>query len=99
MVKILVPPLRERKEDIPILCQHFFKKFRAQYDSDMEKIPETILEAFMSYSWPGNIRELENMMRRLVVLRDEKYVLKEMVLPAEAQPEPEKASPPSNRSL
>lgn len=93
VVKILVPPLRERKEDIPILCQHFFKKFRAQYDSDMEKIPETILEAFMSYSWPGNIRELENMMRRLVVLRDEKYVLKEMVLPAEARPEPEKASP------
>lgn len=93
VVKILVPPLRERKEDIPILCQHFFKKFRAQYDSDMEKVPEAVLDAFMNYSWPGNIRELENMMRRLVVLRDEKYVLKEMVLPTEAKLEPEKSAP------
>lgn len=92
VVKILVPPLRERKEDIPLLCQHFFKKFRAQYDSDMEKIPETIIEAFMSYAWPGNIRELENMMRRLVVLKDEKYVLKEMTLPSELKPEPEKTA-------
>ncbi|TAK09100.1 MAG: sigma-54-dependent Fis family transcriptional regulator [Candidatus Manganitrophaceae bacterium] len=92
VVKIVVPPLRERKEDIPLLCQHFFKKFRAQYDSDMEKIPETIIEAFMSYAWPGNIRELENMMRRLVVLKDEKYVLKEMTLPSELKPEPEKTA-------
>lgn len=92
VVKIVVPPLRERKEEIPILCQHFFKKFRAQYDSDMEKIPETIVEAFMNYSWPGNVREMENMMRRLVVLRDEKYVLKEMALPAETKPEPEKSA-------
>jgi len=93
VVKIQVPPLRERREDIPLLCQHFFKKFRAQYDSDMEKIPETIIDTFMNYAWPGNIRELENMMRRLVVLKDEKYVLKEMAIPTEAKPEVEKTTP------
>lgn len=93
VVKIQVPPLRERKEDIPLLCQHFFKKFRAQYDSDMDKIPESIVEAFMSYAWPGNIRELENMMRRLVVLKDEKYVLKELALPSDTKAEPEKSVP------
>ncbi|MBI3802498.1 MAG: sigma-54-dependent Fis family transcriptional regulator [Nitrospirae bacterium] len=91
VVKIQVPPLRERKEDIPLLCQHFFKKFRVQYDSDMDKIPESILEAFMRYGWPGNIRELENMMRRLVVLKDEKYVLKELAIPSEVKAEPEKS--------
>src|SRR5581483_3828637 len=47
------------------------------------------LESFMRYSWPGNIRELENMVRRLVVLKDEKYVLKDLSLPAESQPQPE----------
>src|SRR5581483_7611771 len=84
VVKIQVPPLRERKEDVPLLCQHFFKKFKAQYNSEMEKVPESLLEAFIKYSWPGNIRELENMVRRLVVLKDEKYVLKDLSLPAEA---------------
>ena len=89
VVKIQVPPLRERKEDVPLLCQHFFKKFKAQYNSEMEKVPESLLESFMRYSWPGNIRELENMVRRLVVLKDEKYVLKDLSLPAESQPQPE----------
>lgn len=92
VVKIQVPPLRERKEDVPLLCEHFFKKFKAQYNSEMEKVPEPLLEAFMKYSWPGNIRELENMVRRLVVLKDEKYVLKDLSLPVEAQPsQPEAA--------
>lgn len=85
VVKINVPPLRERKEDIPILCQHFFKKFKQQYESDVNMFSDSLQEAFMKYSWPGNIRELENMVRRLVVLKDEKYVLKELALPAEAK--------------
>ena len=89
VVKIQVPPLRERREDVPLLCQHFFRKFKAQYNSELEKVPELLLEAFMKYSWPGNIRELENMVRRLVVLKDEKYVLKDLSLQAGALPEPE----------
>lgn len=81
VVGIIVPPLRERREDIPILCEYFLKKFRAQYNSDLEKIPERLMNAFTDYFWPGNIRELENMIRRLVVLRDERYILKELCLP------------------
>lgn len=78
VVKIIVPPLRERKEDIPLLCQHFFKKFKQKYQSDIIGIPEALMNAFMTYSWPGNIRELENLVRRFVVLEDTKYILKEL---------------------
>lgn len=80
VVKISVPPLRERKEDIPLLCGHFFKKFKELYQSDLEEIPAHMMDVFKRYHWPGNIRELENMVRRLIVLKDEKYLLKELGL-------------------
>lgn len=86
VVKIEVPPLRERKEDIPLLCQYFFKKFKQEYNSDIERMPGSVIDTFMNYSWPGNIRELENMIRRLVVLKDEKYVLKDLALPVQTIP-------------
>lgn len=89
VVKITVPPLRERRGDIPLLAQHFFKKFKKQYDSDLEKIPESLMQAFLSYTWPGNIRELENMVRRLAVLKDEKYILKELAPAIAAAPQPD----------
>ncbi len=82
VVKITPPPLRERRTDIPLLCRHFFKKFKRQYHSDLPEISELLIEAFMNYHWPGNIREMENMVRRLVVLKDEKSVFKELTLPA-----------------
>lgn len=86
VVKIQVPPLRERKEEILPLCHYFFKKFKQQYQSDMEKMPESLMGAFLDYSWPGNIRELENMIRRLVVLKDEKQVLKELKPSVQTRP-------------
>ncbi len=94
VIKVTVPPLRERKEDIPLLCRYFFKKFKQQYQSDLPNIPEFLMELFMNYSWPGNIRELENMVRRLVILKDGKYLLKELAAPAGANVEPETGKVP-----
>ena len=67
VVEIKVPPLRERKEEIPVFVAYFLEKFLRQYGRKATPKPE-ILQCFNEYSWPGNVRELENMVRRLVVL-------------------------------
>lgn len=65
---ILVPPLRERAEDIPMLVRHFVQKFAARMKKRIETIPAQAMKALQSYSWPGNIRELENFIERAVIL-------------------------------
>ncbi|MDZ7347050.1 MAG: sigma-54 dependent transcriptional regulator, partial [candidate division KSB1 bacterium] len=65
---IKLPPLRERKEDIPLLAAHFLKKFNEQEGKHIEGISPDALELLMAYNWPGNVRELENAMERAVVL-------------------------------
>ena len=67
VVEIHVPPLRERREEIPVLVSYFLQKFRRQYNREIELLPEA-MTFFVDYLWPGNIRELENIIRRLVVL-------------------------------
>src|SRR4030095_3764374 len=69
VVEIRVPPLRERREEIPMLAKWFLAKFNAQYGREKELQPET-LARLREYPWSGNIRELENIIRRLVVLSD-----------------------------
>ncbi len=68
---IKLPPLRERKEDIPLLAAHFLKKFAAQEGKTIEGISSDALDLMMAYNWPGNVRELENAMERAVVLATE----------------------------
>lgn len=65
---ILVPPLRERPEDIPMLIRHFVQKFAGRMKKRIETIPSQAMKALQSYSWPGNIRELENFIERAVIL-------------------------------
>jgi DNA-binding NtrC family response regulator len=68
VININLPPLRERKDDIPYLAQHFLEKFGAENNrSELELTPEA-LDLMMDYDWPGNVRELENVMERAVVL-------------------------------
>ena len=67
VVEIQVPPLRERREEIPMLAAWFLAKFNAQYGRKKELLPETIAR-LKQHSWSGNVRELENAIRRLVVL-------------------------------
>jgi transcriptional regulator with GAF, ATPase, and Fis domain len=65
---IRIPPLRERKEDIPLLVGYFVQKFAKQVQKDIERIPSTAMKAFTAWEWPGNIRELENLVERSVIL-------------------------------
>ena len=65
---ILLPPLRERREDIPDLVTHFVKIFSRRMGKQVDNIPPEIMAAFQWYSWPGNIRELQNLVERAVIL-------------------------------
>lgn len=81
VVTIRVPPLRERKEDIPLLVQHFIDKYRKLYDRDVEGVAEDGMKALMEYGWPGNVRQLENLMERTVILERSKVISKEALFP------------------
>jgi transcriptional regulator with GAF, ATPase, and Fis domain len=67
---VQIPPLRERREDIPLLAEHFLKKFHEQYGKKTLGLSDRALEACQQYAWPGNIRELENVVERGVILTD-----------------------------
>ena len=75
---IQLPPLRERKEDIPILTRHFMRKLSEKYARQPLVMSEQLLQAFMDHSWPGNLREFENYVKRFLVLGDEQHVLAEL---------------------
>jgi DNA-binding NtrC family response regulator len=68
VVPIHLPPLRQRKEDIPLLVDHFLTKYNKRAKKQINKINQDVLKALMEYDWPGNIRELENTIERAVVL-------------------------------
>lgn len=68
VVTLRLPPLRERKEDIPLLAEHFLKKFNQQNNKQIRGFDREVMEAFMEYDWRGNVRELENAVERAVVL-------------------------------
>jgi two-component system, NtrC family, response regulator PilR len=68
VIPILVPPLRERREDIPLLARHFLENFRKTMEKPIEAISPEAMTRLESYDWPGNVRELENTMERAVAL-------------------------------
>jgi DNA-binding NtrC family response regulator len=68
VVKINLPPLREKRNDIPLLANYFLRKYRELYHKDMSTISREAMEMLLKYHWPGNVRELENQMERAVVL-------------------------------
>ncbi|HEY6336976.1 MAG TPA: sigma-54 dependent transcriptional regulator [Candidatus Sulfotelmatobacter sp.] len=68
VITIELPPLRQRKEDIPLLVEHFRKKYAEENDRPVRSITPEALRPLMAYSWPGNVRELENVIERAVVL-------------------------------
>jgi len=68
VIPIEVPPLRERRDDIPLLISHFLTKFTKQFNKTIDVIEDEAMQYLQSYSWPGNIRELENLIERAVVL-------------------------------
>jgi DNA-binding NtrC family response regulator len=70
VIRVELPPLRDRREDIPLLSNHFLEKYRERYQSPIQQFPKDILEAFVRYDWPGNVRQLENVVKRYLILPD-----------------------------
>jgi two-component system response regulator AtoC len=78
VVSVHLPPLRERREEIPILTDYFLTKYSVQYHKPRVEISDDTMELFMDYPWPGNVRELENLIKRTVVLGTEAAIHREI---------------------
>ena len=78
VVTILVPPLRDRIDAVPLLTEHFLRIYGEQYGKPTRGLSAETMQVLMSYHWPGNVRELENMIKRMVVLGNENAVLQEI---------------------
>ena len=76
---VKMPPLRERTQEIPVLAAHFMRKAVAKLGCDPLPISSTLMRALTHYIWPGNLRELENTIKRYLVLRDEKGVIEDLL--------------------
>ena len=77
VVPLRVPPLRERKGDVPLLVNHFLKKYSGKLEKDIQEISSYALKVLMDYDFPGNVRELENIIERGVALEDSNIILPE----------------------
>ncbi len=93
VVGVTVPPLRDRKEDIPALIEHFRKKYGSKYKQGAMVFSPEVMRRLGEYDFPGNVRELENLVRRLVVLRDERFVLDELAAGVSRRPAVQVALP------
>jgi two-component system, NtrC family, response regulator HydG len=92
VVSIHVPPLRDRKEDIPLLVQHILRRINTELHSVVNKVSDATMEKILNHNWPGNVRELENVLTRGVVL-SKSDVLDESVIPSSTAGSP---STPTN---
>jgi two-component system response regulator AtoC len=80
VVTVHLPPLRDRRDAVPLLIEQFLQKNNEQYRKDVTHLSPETMEIFAKYHWPGNVRELENMVRRMVVLGNEATVVEEIKL-------------------
>jgi len=74
VIPIYLPPLKDRKEDIPLLVDHFLKQFDQQMGKQISGISQAAMDTLIRYDWPGNVRELKNIIERIVVLTDASYI-------------------------
>jgi formate hydrogenlyase transcriptional activator len=99
---IRIPPLRERKEDIPLLVSYFVQKFAKQMQKRIEAIPSAVMKGLVAWDWPGNIRELENFIERAVILTRGKALdppLAELRKPHSEEPTPAKQAQPVQQDV
>jgi two-component system response regulator AtoC len=94
VIEIVVPPLRQRKDELPHLIEYFLAKYSKLYNRPQPVVNTALSDAIMAYNWPGNIRELENVMKRFVILQDPNLVLRDVqprerpaIVPVEREPE------------
>src|SRR5215472_302956 len=104
---IVLPPLRERVEDIPELVQRFVEKYSSEMKKRVRQVPDTVMNALMKYDWPGNIRELQNFIERAVILSPGDVLMPPLselkptrlsVAPAFADSAPSSPMPPTSNS-
>jgi len=103
VVTVHIPPLRERQEEIPVFLEFFLQKYSDYYGKQPARFSEYALQLMMEYSWPGNIRELENLVKRYTIVGNEAQIIRELSThkpifqstSAQSQPQPA-VEPPSN---
>src|SRR5205809_717904 len=78
VIRLDIPPLRERREDIPVLCNYLLCKYRERFKSDVAEMSPELLDSFLRYDWPGNVRQLENAIKRYLILPDVNVNLSEL---------------------
>src|SRR5205814_10357413 len=78
VIEVTVPPLRERRSEISHLTEFFMDRYARRYNRPLRPLSDELQQLFQSYEWPGNIRELENMIKRIVILQDEQLVVRDM---------------------
>jgi transcriptional regulator with PAS, ATPase and Fis domain len=98
VVNITIPPLRERREEIPIFVEYFLDKFNKKYQKKVSPLSDKIMKAFLRHHWLGNVRELENVIQRLVVLGDERAIIEELALAPEKDSDNGKKKKVSNKA-
>jgi two-component system response regulator AtoC len=86
VLSIIVPPLRERTAEIPLLFQHFLAKYSEKFGKAAQTPSKHLLDAALNYPWPGNLRELENFVKRYVILEDDEGSLRELVEMSASRP-------------
>jgi two-component system response regulator PilR (NtrC family) len=86
VIQIALPPLRERPEDVPLLVQHFIEKYAAELRREIEGCSDDALEALLAYPFPGNVRELENVVERAVALTRDPVIRPDVLPPAVLRP-------------
>jgi transcriptional regulator with PAS, ATPase and Fis domain len=79
VLTVYIPPLRERREDIPLLIQHFLHKINRDHHTKVLKIEDRAVKLLVEYDWPGNVRELENLLTLVCILGKEEVILEETV--------------------
>jgi two-component system response regulator GlrR len=81
VIVVKLPPLRERKEDIPLLARHFLKKYNEEMNKDIQGFTSTANQKLLNHDWPGNVRELENTIESAVALAPDKEIDADLILP------------------
>ncbi len=87
VIKVELPPLRERKEDIPLLVKHFISQYSEENKKEIIGVSEDVWEIFENYNWPGNVRELENLIERAIVLTKSKIITRDLLPPSMLNPQ------------
>ena len=105
VVNIFIQPLRERKEDIPLFCEHFLEIYNKRYNRKVDAISKKLMKTLITYRWPGNVRELENTIKKLVILEDENLIISEFTpslqhnVPKKTEVDPSQGVPASSIPL